>query len=152
MFFRGGLLSSARSKASLFKQYLRKSGPVFSGIPENFGPKGGRRETRIRSAQIPSLYPLRGMAYLSYGIQFGIFLWTSKLRLREGSIINRNIPKPPTLRVVIGRFCKENKSAKTVVFCCRYDNAPHVDVLITKILLSGIGTQVNLSQITVGLK
>jgi len=53
---------------------------------------------------------------------------------------------------IIGRFCKENKSAKTAVFCCRCDNAPHVDVLITKILLSGIGIQVNLSQITVGLK
>ena len=54
--------------------------------------------------------------------------------------------------LVLGRFCKENSSAKTPVFCCRCDNAPHVGVLITKILLSGIGTQVNLSQITVGLK
>ena len=55
-------------------------------------------------------------------------------------------------KALIGRFCKENMSAKTPVFCCRCDNAPHVDVLITKILLSEIGTQVNLSQITVGLK
>jgi len=52
----------------------------------------------------------------------------------------------------IGRFCKENKSAKTTVFCCACENVPHVDVLISKILLSGIGIRVNLSQITLGLK